>query len=116
MTTITKPSVTPPADRRDEAKPEPCAVHEIAAVFVVRAQVCEGTAPAHLIEYVRALLENREHELHEDIFDELESLPMTVTAHPATPAMATVLFPACGSEAMEEMLDAAESPAKAVGE
>lgn len=112
MTTITP-------DRRNEPQAEPCALHAIAAVVIVSANVPEGVEPRHLVDYVAAHLENRDHGLHEDIVDELIRQPMQVVGHAIRPALAPVLFPAfpaCGSEAMEAMLDAAESPAKAVGE
>lgn len=109
-----KSLVTPPADRRDEPQADACATHKVAVVLVVEAQVAEGITAEHLAEFVRAPLENRKPDLHEDIYDELTSLPMTVTANPVNPGMAALLFPALSrTEAMEEMLDAAESPAKA---
>ena len=73
MTTIT----TPP-DRSAEQPAEPCARHKVAAIIIVRAELCEGTTAAHLIEYVTAQLANREPDLHEDIWDELEGVTMDV--------------------------------------
>jgi len=105
-------TITP--DRRNEPQAEPCALHAIAAVVIVSAKVPEGVEPRHLVDYVSAHLENRDHGLHDDIVDELTRQPMQVVGHAIRPALASVLFPARGTEAMEEMLDAAESPAKAV--
>ena len=91
-------------DRSTEPQAEPCPMHTIACTFDVSVRVQEGTTPQHLIEYLTAHLENRDPDLHEDIFDELEGLAMQVTGYPV----------GNGSEAMEHMLDAAESPTKAV--
>lgn len=91
-------------DRSTEPQAEPCPMHTVACVIDVSVRVQEGTTAQHLIEYLTAHLENREPDLHEDIFDELEGLAMQVSAWPV----------GSGTEAMEEMLDAAESP-KAVG-
>lgn len=105
-------------DRSTEPQAAPCALHPIAAIIIVSANVPEDTHPAHLIEYIAAHLENRSHTLHEDIVDELTRQPMQVVGHEIRPAMAPVLFPSFATpatEGMEEMLDAAESPAKAVG-
>lgn len=104
-------------DRSAETPAAPCALHPIAAIIIVSANVPVDTHPAHLIEYVAAHLENRRHKLHEDIVDELTRQPMQVVGHEIRPALAPVLFPSfagTASEAMENMLDAAESPAKAV--
>ena len=47
--------------------------------------------------------------------DELTRQPMQVVGHAIRPALAPVLFPSfAATEGMEDMLDAAESPAKAV--
>jgi len=71
MTTI-------PPDRSIEPQAEPCATHEAVVMLIVRASVQEGTTEAHVIEYISAHLENRDPDLHEDIFDELEGLAMSV--------------------------------------
>lgn len=79
-TDLRKPLVGPRADRSTEPQAEACATHEIAVILIVRADVQEDTTEAHLIEYISAHLENREPspDLHEDIYDELESATMRV--------------------------------------
>ncbi|MBU1040166.1 MAG: hypothetical protein KKF77_03580 [Proteobacteria bacterium] len=84
--------ITPIPDRSAEQPAEPCARHEVAAVFIVRANVCEGTTAAHLIEYVSAHLANREPDLHEDVFDELEGATMDVTGQEVRDELAPALF------------------------
>lgn len=84
--------ITPIPDRSAEQPAEPCARHEVSAVFIVRAKVCEGTTAAHLIEYVSAHLGNREPDMHEDIFDELESVTMDVAGQAVRDELAPALF------------------------
>lgn len=67
-----------PADRSQEPLPEPCATHFVSLPLDVRVRVSEGITEAHVFEYIKAHLENREADLHEDIWDELEGLTMHV--------------------------------------
>jgi|GEM_PF-3503277 len=77
----------------------PCALHPIAAIIIVSANVPEGVEPYHLVNYVSAHLENRDHGLHEDIVDELTRQPMQVVGHEIRPALAPVLFPSFAAKA-----------------
>lgn len=71
-------NITPIPDRAHEPQAEPCATHEVRIHLLVTATVCEGTEARHVLEYIRAHLGNREPDLHEDIFDELEGATMHV--------------------------------------
>ena len=80
---------TPLLDRSAEPQPEPCARHWVAAVFIVRTEVCEGTTAQHLIEHVTAQLLSGTPDLHEDIYDELTDALRTVTGHELLPPSIT---------------------------
>lgn len=69
-------NITPIPDRANEPQAEPCATHEVRVQLLVTATVCEGTEAWHVLEYISAHLGNREPDLHEDIFDELEGAKM----------------------------------------
>jgi hypothetical protein len=67
---------TPITDRSTEPALAPCATHPVELRLIVRGQLPEGCEAHHLFEYIQAHLANREADLHEDIFDELEGLTL----------------------------------------
>lgn len=69
-------SATTTTDRSAETPLPACATHPVELRLIVRGQLPEGIEAHHLFEYIQAYLGNREHELHEDIFDELEGLTL----------------------------------------
>jgi hypothetical protein len=69
-------STTPIPDRSAETPLPACATHAVELRLIVRGQLPEGIEAHHLFEYIQAHLANREADLHEDIYDELESLAL----------------------------------------
>jgi len=107
-----------PTDRTADT-PTACASHEVAAVLIVRAKVCEGTTAQHLAEFLAAIIEGTNDDLHEDIRDELCSADFRAMARPVGASLAQsaarLVTEDCAAaihqtEAAECMQDAAESP------
>lgn len=76
ITSLGDPAPVQLTDRSAETPMPACSTHPVELRLIVRGQLPKGIEAHHLFEYIQAHLGNRQAELHEDIFDELEGLTL----------------------------------------